>query len=61
MVSNCTRRKKEIVMTYPIKSPRKLIEVALPLDAERNGYTDFQKLADNRAVAAGRANDLSYK
>jgi hypothetical protein len=50
-----------MISDYPIKSPRKLIEVALPLDAERNGYTDFQKLADNRAVAAGRANDLSYK
>ncbi|MEI7696471.1 MAG: hypothetical protein WCI64_12620 [Chlorobium sp.] len=48
-------------MTYPIKSPRKLIEVALPLDAVKNGYTDLQKLADNRAVAAGRATDLSDK
>lgn len=41
-------------MTYPVKSPLKLIEVALPLDAVRSGYTDFQKSADNRAVAAGR-------
>ncbi len=48
-------------MTYPIKSPRKLIEVALSLDAVKNGYTDLQKLADNRAVAAGRATDLSDK
>ncbi len=46
MVSNCTRRKKEIVMTYPIKSLRKLIKVALPLDAVRNGYTDFQNIAN---------------
>ena len=42
-----------MISDYPIKSPRKLIEVALPLDAVRNAYTDFQKLADNRAVAAG--------
>ncbi len=33
-------------MTYPIKSLRKLIKVALPLDAVRNGYTDFQNIAN---------------
>ena len=50
-----------MISDYPIKSLRKLIKVALPLDAVRSGYTDFQKSADNRAVAAGRATDLSDK
>ena len=44
-----------MISDYLIKSPRKLIEVALPLEAARNCYTDFQKLAGNRAVAAGIA------
>ena len=35
-------------MTYPVKSPRKLIEVALPLDAVSIGYTDFQNIAPIR-------------
>ena len=50
-----------MISDYPIKSLRKLIEVALPLDAVRTGYTDLQKLAGNRAVAAGRTTDLSDK
>ena len=61
MVSNCTRRKKEIVMTYPAKSPRKLIEVALPLDAVRNGYTDFQNIANPPFSQNYSADNMKFK
>ncbi len=48
-------------MTYPAKSPRKLIEVALPLDAVRNGYTDFQNIANPPFSQNYSADNMKFK
>ncbi|MEI7696029.1 MAG: N-6 DNA methylase [Chlorobium sp.] len=50
-----------MISDYPIKSLRKLIEVALPLDAVRNGYTDFQNIANPPFSQNYSADNMKFK